>query len=105
MIEAGRLKDRISIYSQDLQTLIATVWANVRPVTSREMMRNQMEIVSDMFTVLIRYRSGLNTAQKVLWQSHYYNIQAMTVDPADQSIILTLTLDPQASGVSYTTTE
>ena len=102
MIEAGRLNKQITIYESDGTTVVATVWANVRPVTSREQMRSNMEIVSDMFTVLIRYRPGLNTSQKVLYRGYCYNINSMTVDPQEQSIILTLTLDTERSGVSFT---
>lgn len=101
MIEAGRLSEKITLIDGTTET---TVWADVRPVTAREQLRNGAEIVTDLFTALIRYRQGLSTAIKVRYKSYTYNVASITVDPATASAILTLTLDSETSGTSYTVT-
>ena len=103
-IDAGRLTKRITILNAD-KTSVATVWAEVKAVTAREMMRSQIEIVNDLLTVMIRYRSGISTANKSLYNGYYYDIEQMTVDPREESIVLTITLDATSSGVSYTSTK
>ena len=104
MIEAGRLNERLTLLASDGQTEIATVHADVRPVTAREQLRNGAEIVTDLFTALIRYRQGLSTALKVRYKGYVYNVASITIDPREASAILTLTLDSETSGTSFTVT-
>lgn len=103
-IEAGKLSKRITILTASGVTMF-TCWADVRSVTAREMMKNGMEIINDLLTVMIRYRAGISTANKVSYKGYIYNVVQMTVDPFEESIVLTLTLDAQSSGQAYTETD
>ena len=89
MIDSGKLRSRIEIVDHDLNS-VCEVWADVRPITTREMLRSQVEITTDTYTIQIRFRSGLNTTMKVRYKSIIYDIIGITDSYADDSIILTV---------------
>lgn len=103
MIETGKLNRRIEILNYDLTPLFQ-VWANIRPVTSREMMRNGALISDDLFTIAIRHMSGLNITQKVLYRDRIYNIINISEDYDNDMIIITVTSDGSSNASHYRTT-
>ena len=94
MIDSGSLNERIEITDHNYNHIMS-VWANVRPISTREMLRSGAVITSDIFTVLIRYVSGLNVTMKVIFKGVKYDIIAINDDFKDNSIILTLSMNSE----------
>lgn len=89
MIDSGKLRSRIEIVDHELNS-VCEVWADVRPITTREMLRSQVEITTDTYTIQIRFRHGLNSTMKVRYKSIIYDIIGITDSYADDSIVLTV---------------
>ena len=53
-MESGKLNERITIKSHDGQ-ISYDVWCNVRPVTTREQLRNSTVLANNLLTLQIRY--------------------------------------------------
>lgn len=100
MIESGKLNRRIDILQYDLTDYIS-VWANIRPITTREMLRNGALVSDDMFTVMIRFISGINITQKVRYGNRIYNIINISEDYDNNCIILTIESDGQNNDSHY----
>lgn len=90
MISAGRLNQKITFVNKDLSE-IKTVHANVLAISSREQLRNGAEVVTDTYTVLIRYTKGISPSLLIKWQNCIYEIIGMNANHEDNSIYLTIT--------------
>lgn len=106
MISAGQLNQRIKllhpvvnssgvVIPSEEGTEYKSVWANVRPITAREQMRNQLEVQSLNFTVLIRYVSGITQQDYVIYKGLRYLINSIELSPDNDYIILAITYDSQ----------
>ena len=72
-MESGKLNERITIKSHDGQTSY-DVWCNVRPVTTREQLRNSTVLANNLLTLQIRYLKNINNTFKVVYQGYEYDI-------------------------------
>lgn len=102
LIRAGDLSERIELLAPSGTSV--RLCASVRPISTREYIKNGAEIISETFTIMIRYRPGVSCANSVLWHGRYYNIINMEANAGLGYIILTVTLDPQRSETPYTET-
>lgn len=88
-IKAGTLSKRIAI--ADAETAeICKVWADVREVTARENMRNGAEFDAVSYTVRIRWREGMSTANKIRYRAAWWDILSMTEDADRTSLVFAL---------------
>ncbi|OCG08049.1 hypothetical protein A9G13_07585 [Gilliamella sp. wkB178] len=90
----GRLRDRIILqcyesYRDPLGQVIkewkdvATVWAEVKAITGKELISSQREISSTTMKIYIRYREDINTNWRIKYHTanaEYLNIQAVLPD-------------------------
>lgn len=90
----GRLRDRITlqnyITTQDevgqvhkTWEDVATVWAEVKAITGKELMLAQKEMSSTTIRIFIRYRKDVNTTYRIKFPflgSDYLNIKAVLPD-------------------------
>lgn len=101
LISAGKLNKKIAIYrrivSSDKKGFSAVsyekykdVWSEWRQVTSRELMRNQIEFSLDIYTVRIRLDENIHNSDQVRYKSRAYNITSVVHDEITRSTILTL---------------
>ena len=72
---------------------VAETWANVRPITFREIMKSQIELQTDTYTILIRYRAGITPAWCVNLRGKRYRILTINADRSAGQIILGVELD------------
>ena len=72
-MESGKLNERITIKSHDGQTSY-DVWCNVRPVTTREQLRNSTVLANNLLTLQIRYLKNINNTYRVVYQGYEYDI-------------------------------
>ena len=89
-MESGKLSERITIKSHDGQTSY-DVWCNVRPVTTREQLRNSTVLANNLLTL-----------QKVIYQGYEYDIVNITSDWKADSIILTVIMNDDTSRIRNT---
>jgi SPP1 family predicted phage head-tail adaptor len=93
-MKAGRLRSRITLQKyqssrDDFGQLIkkwvdiATLWAEVKAVTGKELMLSQQEMSSNTIRVYIRYRNDIDTSWRIKYLiagSQYLNIKAVLPD-------------------------
>ena len=91
-MESGKLNERITIKSHDGLTSY-DVWCNVRPVTTREQLRNSTVLANNLLTLQIRYLKDINNTFKVIYQGYEYDIVNITSDWKADSIILTVIMN------------
>ena len=96
-MESGKLNERITIKSHDGQTSY-DVWCNVRPVTTREQLRNSTVLANNLLTLQIRYLKDINNTFKVIYQG----IVNITADWKADSIILTVIMNDDTSRIRNT---
>ena len=96
-METGTLNERIQIYEPkaernltnlDDYELSGTVWANVRSVTTRDQMRNGVDVQSGQITILIRYLAGLSDDCLIEWNGKFYGIDNLSPDKHKGEILL-----------------
>ena len=110
MLEAGKLRQRITIQqqaiSQDSQTgEQVTTWvdfrtsipASIEPLSAREFI--QASAVQSRITarIVIRYLSGITASMRILHGSDVYNIEGVLTDKVSGREYLTL---PVSAGVN-----
>jgi Phage head-tail joining protein. len=61
-----------------------------RQVTSRELMRSNIEYTLDIYTVRIRLDKNINTSFQVHYKNRVYNVTSVVHDENVQSTILTV---------------
>ena len=101
MMNSSKLNSRITITSHAGVELFSC-WADVRPITTREQLRNGNVIANDMMTVMIRYRSGINTTLKMLYKGITYDIISITDSYKDDNIILTVVMNDDDNRIRTT---
>lgn len=87
-MEIGLLRHRVDIQQRDTAldafgqraltwTTLYTVWASVEDISGKELIAS-MAINTELSThIYMRYRTGITTAHRVLYQGTAYNIQAV----------------------------
>lgn len=104
IIGAGRLDKQIKLYEPTTAVtggvhtteykLKYTVWANLKQVTLREIIKSNVELQSETYTAYIRYKAGITNRWRVeLPNGKYYRINTINVDSVAGSIILGIELD------------
>lgn len=102
-MQAGKLRHRVTIQQlvagspqqhgtgePDVAwTDVATVWAGIRPLGGRELFLAQQAASRVEAEIEIRYRSGLDTAMRVVHGSVVYDIAAI-IDPEERHARLIL---------------
>ena len=103
-IAAGKLTARVTLlrpastittgshvktYTDDV-----TVWANIKQVSLREIMRSNVEMQTETYTVLMRYRPGITQEWCLrLPNQKRYRIISINTDPESGAMILGAELD------------
>lgn len=100
-MESGKLNERITIKSHD-GTTSYDVWCNVRPVTTREQLRNSTVLANNLLTLQIRYLKDINNTFKVIYSGYEYDIVNITSDWKADSIILTVIMNDDTSRIRNT---
>lgn len=88
-MQAGELRHRVTIQElvdgqdpsgQPIQTWqdVATVWAAVEPLRGREFWDAQQVAAEETVRIRIRYRAGIETAMRAVWNGVPYALQAVT---------------------------
>ena len=100
LISAGLLKTKIAIYQRKVSTVkgLSSVsyqflkykMSEWRQLTSRELMRNQIEYNLEVYTVRVRLDREINNSDQVHYKNRVYNIVSVVHDESVQSTILTL---------------
>ena len=70
-------------------TLVATVWAEFRPQSGREIQRPGKTVAEAVDVFVIRYRADVNTAMKVILGPDHYQIQRVAEVGRRQGLELT----------------
>lgn len=87
-MHAGQLRHRIQIQQPDearddfggqvpTWTTIAVVWADIQPVTGREYFSAQQINAELSHKILIRFQSGIQPTQRVLYGAREFDIHAV----------------------------
>ena len=100
LISASNLKTKIQIYKRIVSSVkgvssvsyeyYKTKMSEWRQVTSRELMRSNIEITLDLYTVRIRLDKTISTSDQVHYKNRVYNITSVVHDEFVRSTILTL---------------
>lgn len=104
ILGAGKLDKKIKLWepskSIDMGTHVTnytlkyTVWANVRQLSLREIIRNDVELQTETYTIYMRYKSGITNAWRVeLPNGNYYRILSINTDKTTGTMILGVELD------------
>jgi SPP1 family predicted phage head-tail adaptor len=56
---------------------VATVWASVEPLQGREFLEARQLQAEVTTRIRIRYRAGIVPQMRVVWGSHFYDVQAV----------------------------
>jgi SPP1 family predicted phage head-tail adaptor len=99
-IRAGDLRRQITIQQRDATvdsfkqevvtwTTFATCWAEIDPMSGRELMAAGAQQFEMTHEITIRYRAGVTPAMRVLYQGRIFNIVAV-IDNDTQHRKLTL---------------
>lgn len=100
MMNPGTLDNRITIQSETRTaddyggaalawTDVATVWANVKPLTGREHGGMAAVEAPAMYRFTIRRRSDVAEGMRVSWNSQTFNIRFVG-DPGSRALYMTL---------------
>lgn len=100
MIYAGRLDQRVTLQQKSVTrddiggevvtwVDVATLWAAVQPVRGREYIALRAA-QSDITTkITIRYRSGVTTAMRIVWNGHAMDIaEAININGGNHTLEL-----------------
>jgi SPP1 family predicted phage head-tail adaptor len=70
-------------------TTTATTWADIEPLSGRELMAAQAQQAETTHKVSIRYRSGVTPAMRVVYQGRNFNVlSVLDDDMAHKSLTL-----------------
>lgn len=76
-----------------------TVWANVKPLTGRELISAQKVFPETTYSVTIRYRKGVTTDLKIKYRDRWLNILGMlNLDEDDRWLVMSCSERPGADG-------
>lgn len=98
MIDAGRLAHRITIQSfgvtrnsigEEVRTWsdVATVWAEIRPLSARELINAKAAMAQVTTRITIRYRAGLLPSMRMLHGATVYQMTEI-INPGMRNEIL-----------------
>lgn len=84
-IAAGHLRHKVQIQSRSATkdgfgqesmtwTTALTVWADIQPLSGRELIAAQAQMAETTHTVVIRYRAGITPANRVVYQGRVFNV-------------------------------
>jgi SPP1 family predicted phage head-tail adaptor len=104
ILGAGKLDKKIKLFepskTTDMGTHVTnyklkyTVWANIRQITLRELIRNNVEMQAETYTIYLRYKSGITNNWRVqLPNGNYYRILSINTDTGTGTMILGVELD------------
>ncbi|MBD1229127.1 phage head closure protein [Xenorhabdus griffiniae] len=91
-MQAGRLRHRITLQNftqiklpsgqrrQEWQD-VATVWAEVRHISGRELLASGANLSETTVRVWLRYRADVTSAFRMVFRGQVYDIQAVIPDP------------------------
>ena len=93
-MRSGELRHKITIqakgitqneFGEPVETWsdVATVWASVQPLAGREYFQAQQVKADITLRVRMRYRSGIQPAMRLLFESRVFEIQAV-IDPDER---------------------
>lgn len=99
-MRSGRLSERITIQQKSVTrdtvgaevitwSTVATVWAAVEPLRGREFVAIRQTTTDITTRFLIRYRSGITAAMRILLGSQAYNIVEV-INPRMRNVELEL---------------
>ena len=101
-MQAGKLRHQVTIQEpvtdQNLDTGsvnntwrdIATVWAEVSPLSSSEFIAAQASQGEITTRITIRFRTGISRKHRILFREEIYNIEGVLPDPKSGIEYLTL---------------
>ncbi|MDE1484593.1 phage head closure protein [Xenorhabdus bovienii] len=90
-MQAGRLRNRITLQNfiqvnlpsgqrmQEWQD-IATVWAEVKHISGRELLASGASLSEATVRIWLRYRSDVTSASRLVFKGQIYDIQAVIPD-------------------------
>ena len=99
-MQAGQMRNRITIQSRsttrdshggqsETWTDVATVWANIRPLSSRELIAAQAVQAATSHMITIRYRPGIVAAMRAVYNSRIFNLSApMNTDERNIELVI-----------------
>lgn len=99
MVSAGDLNQRVTIQQPVYNSggdeivgwsAIATVWAAIRHMRGRELIDSGRDTSEQFATIRIRYRTGLDHAQRIVHKSTNYDIEAIS-NVNEENAVLELT--------------
>lgn len=108
-MRAGALRHRVRIERPDLAqdpstgemvpgwVLVATVWASVEPLSTREFIAAQATQSEITARVVMRYRAGITAGMRLAHRGQLYNIHGVLPDPKSGRQYITL---PVSEGVN-----
>jgi len=93
-MRSGELRHRVTIqaksitqngFGEPVETWsdVATVWASVQPLAGREYFQAQQIKADITLRIRMRYRSGIQPAMRLLFESRVFEIQAV-IDPDER---------------------
>ena len=74
--EYKAVKDKAG-FATKAWTTIAIVWADIEPVSGSEQLKAAETMAEVTSRIYIRYREGLTTLMRIVWNSHAYDIQSV----------------------------
>ncbi len=90
-MKIGRMRYRIDIQEFSISknsngfpikswNVVCTVWADIVPVSGKEILSSGQIISEVTDKIYIRYRTGINTDMRVRHENNYYNITSVLGD-------------------------
>ena len=108
-MQAGKLRHRVVIQepvnNQNTETGsiesswqdVATIWADVYPLSAREFISAQSEQGEITTRITIRFRRNISNKNRILYEGKIFNIEGVLPDPVSGREYLTL---PCSEGVN-----
>ena len=90
-LKAGRLRHRVTFQRSELTKLpsgqrenkwvtVTTTWAEVKPISGRELLTAGAEMSEITVRVWMRYRPDINAACRMVYRDQVYDIQSAIPD-------------------------
>ncbi len=100
-IDAGKLQHRVT-FQRDTGTpdaiggnaptwaTVFSVWANIEPLTGRDIILGYQISPDTTHKVTIRYRPGLHSAMRFTWAGRVFHLTGPPLDMGTDGVLLTL---------------
>ena len=104
MIDIGRMKERVTIKSPttvrsrsgettlSFDTTLATVWASVDGLSSRDIMQAQQANVIATHKIRIRFRDDVSHTHRIVWRDRTMEIASVT-ERMDRQVLEILAME------------